>query len=177
MNYKGIRIKVVLIVFLLVLGIGLGSLYISHQRRVIEPIKKAFLSVEGVTEVKLEENQLGMEITITLDQLEKLDVTMQQILSQANQLSVPVQLGIKDQATEELLAAYHQMHFVIEEAIILGNFQEMSDQIGSIANEFQISHRVYLDRNYVYLHLEDQNNYYYNIINRNDNLPVTRLES
>lgn len=177
MEFKGIRVKIVLIVFLLVLVIGLVGLYVSHQKRVIEPIKQTFMSVEGVTDVKLEENQIGMGLVLTLDQLEKLDVTMNQVLSRANQLSIPVQLVIEDQPSESLINAYHDMHFIIEEAIILGNFQEMATEIEAIANQYQVGHRVSIDRDYVYLQLNDQTNYFYHVINRNDSLSVSRLES
>ena len=65
MKLEGVRIKAVLVVFIVVLGLALFGQYFAHQKLVIEPIYQAFSGIEAVEAVELIEND-GQTLTLTL---------------------------------------------------------------------------------------------------------------
>jgi len=176
LRIEGIRFKIVLISFVVALCIVFPAKYLGHRKLVVEPIYEAFSRIKGVKKVELTETDGKMKLVINLDDVEQLELVMQQILDQVEHFQRPMQLVITDQANQKLEHVYHQMHFAIEQGITLGTFVEMAQNIESIAQANQILSRVAVDRDYVYVQLQDGEHYLYQVISRNSEMLIGRLK-
>lgn len=177
MKLEGVRIKAVLVVFIVVMGLALFGQYFAHQKLVIEPIYQAFSGIEAVEAVELIENDGQLTLTLTLGEVAELDDLVNEILMTAARYSQPFQILIKDTADGKLEAVYHEMHFVIEQGVIHGNFVEMAKEIQRLADAHQVKYRVKVDRGNVYLQLHDQDRYLYQVVSRQDQPVLLRLDS
>ena len=59
-----------------------------------------------------------------------------------------------------------EMQFVIEEAVMVGNFQEMAEELQAIADSYDLEAKLGIDREYVYVQLEDGSHTLYRMIYR-----------
>lgn len=177
LKLEGVRIKAVLIVFIIVLSLMLLGQYLLRKKLVIQPIYEAFAGIESVSSVALVENGEQLTLTLTLQEVGRLDDAINEIFQTADQFSMPFQIQIKDQADDKLESVYHQMHYMIEQSITQGNFVEMAETIEEVAESNQIYHRLKIDRSYVYLQLHHGNNYLYQVISRHDQPRIVRLDS
>lgn len=177
MEFKGFRIRIIILVFVVVLGVALSGQKLTHHHRVITPLLTGFQSVDGVEKVLLEETRIGAKIILELAEVSDLALLTGHIRKQASTLSMPHQLLIQDKSSVRLDRIYHEMHFVIEQAVVVGDFQDMAKVVAQIAELYTISHQIRVDSDYVYVQLHDDGNYYYQIISRSGAPKIRRLVS
>ncbi len=92
----------------------------------------------------------------------KIDETVKKHLGTA-----PYRIVLKDAATPTLEAAYHSVHFYVEEASVRGTFGEMiresSTRLESAGySEYKLS----VDKDRIYVQISDENGFLYRIVNR-----------
>lgn len=166
MEFRGFRIKIVLLVFIITLSLALGVQYFSYQKRVIEPIIREFSEFDGVIQIEAKRLHSGIKLIISLGNCDRFDKVMSNILSAAEGYDSLLTIEIKDAANIKLEEVYHQMHYAIEQAVMLGDFREMAIVIEEIAQQNSLKHRVTIDSEYVFLQLHDADNYFYQLIGR-----------
>ncbi len=176
MELRGFRIGIVLLVFLTTLGIALGGQKLAHQQRVIAPLYSTFEAIDGVEEVIVEDTRQGVILTLKLADVDDLSRLIASVLDQGSTMSVASQLKIKDQENDKLLTVYYEMHYALEQAVTLGDFQQMAKEIRDIAQEHNVAYRVQVDSDYVYLQLHDDDNFLYQVLSR-DQAPRIRRQS
>lgn len=176
MEFKGYRIGIILVVFIVSLGLSFGAQYLSHQKRVIAPIYERFLTIPGVLDIDLTSEGGKTNLVIILAEVEKLDLTIKQVLNEATDHNIIERIIIVDQTSPKLEDVYYQMHFTIEQALELGTFEDMALAIAQVAQANDVHQRSSLDRNYVYLQLHDGEYYYYQVFSRNKetDMPILR---
>lgn len=174
MNFKGYRIGIILFVFCISLGLVLGITRFTHQHRVIEPIYETFQSIDGVKDVSLEEQGQHLRVVLTLEQVHRLEKTISQIIQTAEEFGLTEQIIIVDQANELLEETFYKIHLAIEEAIAIGNFQEMAETIQEILAATNINHRVYVNQDYIFVQLHYQESYLYQVFSRHEGISVIR---
>lgn len=172
----GFRIKIVLLVFIITLSLALGVQYLSYQKRVIEPIIRVFSEIDGVIQIETERQHSGIKLIIALGDCDRFDQVMHNILSAAERFDSLLKIEIKDAASSRLEQIYHEMHYAIEQAVVIGDFREMAVVIEEIAQQNNIKYRITIDREYVYLQLHEADNYLYQLICRHNQPIAVRFE-
>jgi len=174
LKFKGYRVEIILLVFVLSLGLVIGVNYFVHQRRVVAPIYDIFQDIPGVSQILLTEQGQELQVAVTLEEVEKLEQTMDQVIEKAKELGLAEKIIIVDRANQKLEAAFYDIHLAIEEAIAIGNFQQMAETIDQLIVDSEIVHRIYVSRDYVYVQLHHQENYLYQVFSRHDGINVIR---
>ena len=83
---------------------------------------------------------------------------------------------ITDNSNDLLDRAYHQMHFAIQEALTVGNFRVMAEEVARIADEFDIQQRISVDNNYIYVQLWTEQNILYRVVARDGSILVKTID-
>lgn len=175
MIFKGFRVKIVIMVFIIGLGIFMIGQYFNHQKRVIEPIYHTFSSIEAVDEVMVEERDSQILVVLSFKNRDQLEKDIRQVLLTANQISLPIEILVQDNANDRLEEVYHQMHFAVEQAVSNGDFIDLEDRIKQIAAENRVQSRLTVDREYICLQLHEGKNYLYQIISREQEPIIKRF--
>lgn len=174
MKFKGYRVGIILAVFIVSLGLVIGVNRFTHQRRVIAPIYQVFQAIEGVKSTEIEEQPQGLRVKVTLEQVNELEEVMDEILFQVEELGLLRQVDIVDNPNEALKKTFYKMHFVIEQAVALGNFQEMAETINQIAVAENVTQRMFVNKDYVFIQLHQGDYYLYHTSSRQDGINVKR---
>ena len=165
---KNLNIKVLLATFVLVLVVALGGQHVYHQQRVLRPLESAFLAVDGVTAVEMDQTRQGYGVTLTLAQVSSVKDVVGHVQQVAVDFDIPMLLTIQDSNDDRLSSVYYEMHFAVEEAVALGNFQEMAVNLREIASSQQVGLNVFVDNDYVYVQIHQDDRYLYRVISRDD---------
>jgi len=161
--------QIVIIAFIFTFAAICAFNFWRQHRLVKEPLKEALLNIDAVKEVNIKsENQQHMEILITLDKVDDLSKTYQEI-EKIVALRFPensVKIFLIDKRNAYLETVLEKLHFALMEGERLGNYTEMSDKIYLLLeqeNELE-RYRLRVDQKYIYLQLESKSYYLYEII-------------
>lgn len=176
MNIKGIRIPVVIIIIVLVLAVLFGIQYIYHKINVEQPLFKLYSQTKAVQKFDIDNKSGSTIVNIDLKHTDNLGKTYQQIYqTTANVLGKNgFKLNIKDSRSPELESAYYDMQFIINEALVRGNFSQMENVIEEKAAQAGVTSRVFIDNQNIYIQLDKNKKYLYEVVPRpqvnNENL-------
>ncbi len=176
LKFKGLRLKIVLLVFMVTLVVALSIQYLSYEKRVIEPIVRVFSEIEGVNEIEANRQRSGIKLIISLDNLIRFEQVMQEILAQAEEFGLLSQIEFKDNANDKLEKVYHAMHYAIWQAVEKGDFSQMGVIASDIAKENNVEQNIYIEHDYVFVQLLDKDNYFYQIIGRHQQPTAVRFD-
>ena len=166
MELRGFRIHVALLVFVIVMVSGLVGQYYLRQSKVIAPLAAQIQELPGVEESEILQSTQGTIIQITLNENTALPETIKAVRDIAAGKPGQFKIRLTDNPSEKLLGAFQEMRFVIEEAVMLGNFQDMAAEVNHIAGGLGIGIDLGLDREYVYVQLKDGEHILYGVISR-----------
>lgn len=169
MQIRGIRLKIVIIVFGVVLSLALIGQHFGHQKFVVDPLQRLFSQVEGVNQVVVDESDGKIRLTISFDRSKELHLTLQEILDLVNRHKGDFEILIKDNPNQHLENTEYLLHFAIQEALQTGNFTAMANTIGQVATNNNVDYRIDVNQKYLLLQLYDGDNYLYKVTSRDDN--------
>ena len=177
MNIKGIRLPVVVLTVVMVLAVLFGIQYIYHKVNVEQPLFKLYSQTKAVQKFEIDNKSNVTEVNIDLKKTDNLQQTYQKLyLTTVKVLGKNnFQLKIKDNRNKDLENAYYSMQFIINEALMRGNFSQMAQVINEKASETKAVSKVFIDDQNIYIQLEKENSYLYEIVPRvnNDNGTLT----
>ncbi|NLJ80812.1 MAG: hypothetical protein GX335_07300 [Firmicutes bacterium] len=170
MNLRGFKVKKAILVFLITLTLGLGAAYFVQQVQVIGPLLEELESIEGIEEVSLRRRGLGRQAKkrIRLKINNEVPIAMvfghvQHVLEEAGGEFV---LQVEDSANPMLWEAFQSIQIPLEEAIMTGRFTLLEEEVKARAENLGTKWALALDRQYIYLVLENEDGVLQRIISR-----------
>ena len=167
-KYKGSVVVITIVLTLTVLGF---SHFFWQQYALDKPLTEVIENIDGIETLTLDSsdnNESTRNIHITLNNVANLQATYQ-----ATNNGVRNVLGLKkykiiihDHRTPELEQLYYSMHYSIQEAIFTGKFGVMAEIIQEKALAANTKAQVYVDANYIYLQLMNNNGNLYMVLPR-----------
>lgn len=114
MNFNGLKIRIIIVVTLIVLGLLFGGRYVYERFYVLDSLVEAFTSIEGVSGLQVK-TQRKTDLVITLDRVSQLETTYGKIKDTAEEL-LGDKLGtiqLVDRRDQQLVDCYHRLHYAL----------------------------------------------------------------
>jgi|SRR5690606_23768304 len=168
-TFRGYKLHVVLIAFVVCLGTALGVQRLVYGQRVVEPLERAFAAIPGVVEVVLEPRGGETDIVLHVEPGAELPRVYREAEAAAR-ARLGDRLGkivLADQRTPALVDAFYKMHLTLHEGAATGRFTEMAEQLDAMAAELSLTdYRVFVDDERVYVLLVSDDGYLYETVAR-----------
>lgn len=174
MHIGGLRIPVIILSTCLALGILFGGHWIYQNYFVLRPLVNELHAVPGVEKVII--NEKGTRMTVDILLKEKVDLKetyslIEDLMAKVN--SDELQFQIEDRSNEKLENLFYQSQYCIYEALMQGNFTDMSKNIEKIMQSAEgVKWRLNMDLHYIYLEMHDGDHYLYKVIPRQQQYPM-----
>lgn len=163
MNFRELKIRIIILVAVISLGVLFGARF-AYEHLFLGSLKEAFLSIDGVADLKVERGQQTI-LVVTLERVERLETTYGAIRALAEErLGNHWTVELVDQRNGELVERYHQLHYALWQAISTGDFVEMADRVEAVTQGLDA--RITVDRDFIYVELETEDGYLYEIMPR-----------
>lgn len=169
MDFKNLRIPLILMAALVTLAVLFGARFAYQRVRTDSPLSTAMSSIPGVRDYDLRKDSDGYVLSLSVGPVKSLRETVDAASGVARQYGKAPLAGIelKDKSDVKLREVYYQMHFVIEEAAVRGNFTEMKDRTDRLAARAGLrQHRIEVTDGQLYVQLQGDGAYLYRIVNR-----------
>ena len=173
MRFRGFRIQVVLLVFLVVVALGLGVQYFHQQTQVIHPLAEQLEEIPGVLDVGLTKGffKAGSRMLVSLEVSQ--DVPLALVFERVHQTLMATggdyAVQLKDSPNPAMLRLFHRIQIALEEAIMTGEFTTLEKRISILADPTGIDWELGLDREFVYLSLTEGSDILRRVISRGTN--------
>ncbi len=170
MRWYGLRISVILLALLAGLGVFFGVRWLYNKFSLEEPLANVLKANSAVQSFEIERARPVTRIVIALAPTNNLKETYQELSRQVQSVLGNQQFEIKliDRRDEKLARAFYYSQFAIYEAIKRGNYREMIKFIEDEAAKIGAAATVYLDQENIYVQLEYNGHYLYEIIPRRE---------
>ena len=162
MLFRGFKLHIILITFIICLAVALGGRHLAYSQRVVGPLEREFGALEGMRQVSIVSN--GDRTDVVLEVTPGADLP--EIYREAERLArarLGARLGqvrLADRRTPELVDAFHRMHLALQEGAATGQFTRMAQQLEALAADIpRVDYRVYVDDRHVYVLLMDDEGY------------------
>lgn len=170
MRLGGFRFQVALIIFVVVLGLGLGLQYFHQQSLVINPLVVELQNVPGVEKLNWEKPGFGKQSRMNLGLRFKAGTPLVQAFGQVSNIlernGGDFALFIEDSSNAVLRGIFQRIQIALEEAIATGEFTLLEHRVKALAEEHGVTWDLALDRDYVYISLQMGENALHRVINR-----------
>jgi hypothetical protein len=155
-EWQGINFKYVLLALAAGLVLLLGGHWGYQTYGYNQPLIQALEEDEAVVSYVIDDSLPVLRVEVQLKRTVNLMETYQALDRRVAQ-SLPgrsYQLVVKDNRDARLSEAYYRSQFVIHQAIMQGNFAEMAAVVEENARAAGAEARVFIDSDYVYVHME-----------------------
>ncbi len=171
MNFQKYKWPIVVIVIVLTVTLLGLSQFLWNYFALKTPLYQSIQRIDGVEMVTLDNNDKNTSVPtihITLNKVANLQKTYQEITDSVTTIleSKKYKITIHDHHTPELEQLYHSIQPQLYEAIITGKFSMMTEIIEEKALAVHAKSQIYIDTNYIYLQLTNENSTFYTIIPR-----------
>lgn len=169
MLFHGLKIPVIILVFVVTLGAGVGAQQFFYRQQIVNPLTAEFQRVPGVKGATLEKRGGTTDVVIDIGVVDDLAQSYDALLTIA-QDGLGDRLGevrLADRRNAALSNAYYHLHFAIQEAIATGRFTELEQRAGEIAAQAGLDRqRIRITARYIAVQLHDGDHYLYEIVPR-----------
>ncbi len=170
MNFRGIRLPLVLLIAVVTLAAFLGGQMVIAAVTVDKPLTKLLADRAELTTYEIEKNAQPIRITIGLkpdaDLKSTYDLLDKELAALLGRRGYTIQ--VIDNRDQTLNDALYEMHFAVREGLTRGNFTEMSAVIERIVKDRAIdSHALWIDDDRLYLQLRHGDSALFEIYPRN----------
>lgn len=163
-----IRIKTVIVAFIVTLGILLCGYYFYNNYYVKNGLQEQISQVVEVEEeIEIAEQEYPPTVYIRLSEIKDLQdvyLKIEEIVYQ--NLGSEYRIVFLDERNDKLSELYDKCSFVIQEGIATGKFQEMYNKIQELAELEGVKCHLIMDSSNIYLELKDDQGYLYEVIPR-----------
>ncbi|NLM96694.1 MAG: hypothetical protein GX175_03620 [Halanaerobiaceae bacterium] len=177
MEYKGIKLYIVLIVMLTVISLFFVGKSLYRIYNIEKPIKEELLALNGVGYVDIVKKEGRVDIYLTLLPDQDFFAIYQEIektvKNKIGNNSGDIIILNNDKTLEDV---YHRIHFAIYEGIYTNKYLEMERNVKEIAaNEGIKDYKLWVDNDAVYIQLNKNNKSFYKRIPNNKMYISTRI--
>lgn len=168
MEFQGIRIKFVILAFLLVFALLFGGQMVYQKIGYNQPVRQILEEHPGIESYEIDDEAPVARIAVKLERTDNLMDDYQQLdrrLWVAN-AGRPYELVVQDERSAALNDALHKSQFSVYQAIIQGNFPEMVQVIESNAREAGAEAKVFVDNRNVYIQMDTADHYLMSVVPR-----------
>lgn len=169
--FKGIRLKIVVLVLIISLLVIFGGQYILKFLYLEKQFKEKVLSIRGIEDLRIENLNKTQKIYLTLDS----DVDLKEAYNQVSELSHKMlkqsfSLQIENvNISQQMEEIYDQMHLAIYEGIACGKFTQMAAQIREIADISEVEKLdIKVDSQNIYLKIVKDKQVYCQVVPRQE---------
>ncbi|HOJ76725.1 MAG TPA: hypothetical protein PLZ08_10205 [Bacillota bacterium] len=164
---KNFQIWLVVISFILTTGVLFGGQALATKLQVKNPLDQEMAKLNAVEKYTVEAEGDGLRVNLSLKQTKDLNLVMQQVQKNIETFhKKPVRsFNIVARSNPKLEEIRYQLSFYLEEALASGQYIQLMNALESY--QPSITAKVFLNADFVYLQLEDGNNYLYQAIPRN----------
>lgn len=167
MRMGELRIPVVLLSFGVALGAFYGVQRLLYREQVAQPLEEAFRAVAGVQAVQVTNGPRGVRIAVELGPVEDFQATYGELERVATETAgTNWQLEVLDRRgpLDEL---YYRWHFVIQQGIATGRFENMIQELDRRAAQAGVDrYRVHVGPEAVYVQIHAGEHYLYERVPR-----------
>ena len=158
MNWQKYNWSILVICIVLTFAAACSSYFLWQNYVLAKPLTQAIEEIDGVETATLEshdKNKPSQEIQITLNQVKNLQASYQAINNKVTSIAgdKKYKIVLHDHRTPELEQLYYSIHYYIYEGIFTGKFSSMSEIIKEKSAAANTKALVYIDADYIYLHL------------------------
>ncbi|HEY8418731.1 MAG TPA: hypothetical protein VIK93_11940 [Limnochordales bacterium] len=162
MLFRGFKLHIILITFIVCLSAALGVQHLAYSHRVVGPLEREFAALPGVTEASVVPSGDRTDVVLEVAPGADLPGIYQEAerLAQARLGSRLGRVQLADRRTPALVDAFHRMHLALQEGAATGHFTHMAQQLDALAAELPLTdYSVYVDDRHVYVVLVDEDGY------------------
>ena len=159
-----IKWTVVLISFCLVLSFFYGFQYYNQKQATDELLSELIHQNEKVKEAQLNQEGDMIIIDVELDYVNNLQYAESNIEKDVTRIlgDREFEIEFKDNRNDFLEEVYFRVHYSLQEALVKGNYTEMSRAIEEILGQYQIDHYSFIvEEKAIYFQLKSGNNFLY----------------
>lgn len=173
MRFRGFRIHVALLVFLVALGLGLGVQYYHRQTQVLHPLVEQLEEIPGVLSVRLDQGMfkagsrqlVSMELAPGVPLVFVFEQVYQTLMASGGEYTIE----LEDSPNPAILNLFYRIQIAVEEAIMTGEFTTLETRISRLADSVGIDWELGLDREFIYLLLTEGEDNLTRVIRRGTN--------
>lgn len=169
MTVQGLRIPIIILVFIVALGTAVGAQQLFYRQQIVNPLQQEFLAIKGVQSVRLVKNGPLTDVHLKMGRVSDLESTYEAIQSAAKR-GLTDRVGavvLEDQRTQVLSEAYYQLHFAVQEAIATGHFTALADRLQELSAQYPFDvYRAIVADDHISIQLEHDKGYLYQIVPR-----------
>lgn len=169
MDLRGMRWPVLIGSVLVTFAVLFGGFALYRHQAVDGSVVRLYRELAGVQDVAIDAGSGPMTVTVTLGPDAQLASVYQELKSTADRVLGPghYRLVLHDQRDDAVSKAYYAMHFSLQEANATGRFTAMAESVEKIAAEAGLTrHRVDVGDDYMYVTLEKDGQYLYEVLPR-----------
>jgi len=157
MRWQGIKVHVAAISMLVALAAFLGVQWLYTSFNFQQPLKKELASNQQITNYQIKEDAEVYTIVVTLGETTDLKKTYSLIYERVQDImgKRPFVIELVDRRNDRLNEIYNQGMFAIHEAMVNGNFKDMSNSMGQYARENGVESNVFIDSDNIYWQMKD----------------------
>jgi hypothetical protein len=162
---KDIKIWLVVVVFLATGGILFGAQTLTTKFKVTDPLHEKVMGIQAVKKFSLEQTKAGLRVNLELKKVPNLEPVLDRVQQEVGQYyDQPVaSIRITAHTNRRLEEFRYRLAFNLEEALISGRYLQLRSALDTAPG---IKARVYFSGNFIYLQLEDGNDYHYEAYTR-----------
>lgn len=180
MRVFGMRVSIILLVFVLALGGFVTGRHLFFQQQVRAPLQERLTAIPGVQGVVLltpSGLRQGVPVDVRVSLAPGVDLPETYGLIQRELASgLGRNLGrveLVDQRDRVLTEALKEMQFALEEGIATGTFRLMAREVEEVARRHQVDELdLDMDRHFVYVSLQRDGAYLYHVVPRSQEGPL-----
>jgi hypothetical protein len=162
LNFR--HVVIVLLVTAVSLAAGAAAFDYGTVRRPVGVLLRGDPRVEDYRLVSVRRGAAVVELK--LGRTADLRIAYEELSAGLERFLGPVTLVIEDDRSPDTVAFLHGAQFAIYEAVQNGNFIEMAGRLEELARSAGLSVRVGIDRDLLFLQVESENGYLYEVIQR-----------
>lgn len=170
MDLQGMRWPVLIGSVLVTFAVLFGGFALYRHQAVDGSIVREYRNQPGVHDVTIDGATGGvMTVTVSLGPEAELARLYNHLQDTADRLLGPgrYRLVLQDQRGQDVSAAFYEMHFSLQEANATGRFTAMAEAVRQIAADAGLTHhRVDVGDDYIYVTLEKDGQYLYEVLPR-----------
>ncbi|HHT68059.1 MAG TPA: hypothetical protein GXZ85_02235 [Firmicutes bacterium] len=173
MRFRGFRVQVALLVFVMVFVVGLGVRYLHQQTQVIQPLTQQLQEVPGVRRVESKRGMFGTgartAVELEVEQGASLTTVFQRVHHILSAATGEYTVTVHDAPSAAMLALFQQIQVAVEEAVITGEFTALEARVRRVAEQAGVGWELGLDRDFIYLSLTEDFHSLRRVIARDSN--------
>lgn len=175
---KGIKWSIVIIVMSVSLILLFAGWFLYQENNIKEPIINNVNKVNGVTVDEIIVNTKVIELNLSLQHIEDLQVTYKEILNviEPHVNNRELKININSNPSDEIIDAWNSSYFYIAEAIKQNKYSLVPETIDNLKQDYSLDYaNCTMDEKNIYINLQKSNSSFYIAIPIADNMEVNSV--